>query len=230
MVYIIINKTRVLQLLKTIKRLFVKRLIEIKLIRFQILWRHNNPNNYTDAECIFPMNCVTVGYKSYGGLNVYSYSNGKDEKLQIGNFVSIANNVSFILGGNHNIDTVTSYPLKSFILNDYFKDSFSKGPIVIEDEVWIGFGVTITSGVRIGKGAIIATRSVVVKDVPPYSIYGGNPAKLIKYRFDEVLIAKLLQVDLQSFSKEFIANNIDCFYTKIDATTDLDFFLTKDTR
>ena len=103
---------------------------------------------------------------SYGLLNILSYS-PSNERLQIGNYVSIAPNVLFILGGNHQINTITNFPLYSLLISPNPIDSESKGLIVIEDEVWIGANATILSGVRIAKGAIIAAGSVVTKDVPP---------------------------------------------------------------
>ena len=85
---------------------------------------------------------------------------------------------------------------------------------VIEDDVWIGYGATILSGVTIGKGAIIGANSIVAKDVPPYAIYVGD--KIIKYRFKEDIIEKLLKTDLSKLTKEKIINNIDVIYTQIN--------------
>ena len=212
------------KLILVIKFILLQVLNKFKLISFQVLWKVNNYHNFTSVSKIFPLNCVDVGKKSYGELKVYSYSNGLNEKLIIGNYVSIANNVSFILGGNHNFDTITTYPLKSFVLNDHYKDTFSKGPIIIEDDVWIGFGVIILSGVKVGKGAIIAAGSVVTKNVPPYALIGGNPAKIIKYRFDGAVIDQLLKLDLSEFSDAFIQQNISTLYSKINSPKDLDFY------
>ncbi len=198
---------------------------KITLYKFQIVWRNNNKKNYTTVQNIFPKQCVKVGYKSYGNLNIHSYSNGAGEKLEIGNFVSIANNVNFILGGNHMTDTLTSFPVRTFFANTYFQDAFSKGPIIIEDEVWIGFGATILSGVKIGKGAIIAAGSIITKDVPPYAIMGGNPAKLIKYRFNQDIIESLLKINLLKMKDTFIIKNINAFYEKINDKDDVAFFL-----
>lgn len=211
--------------LKTLYYFYLKIKSKIDLLKFQVKWRNLNRNNYTSAGMIFPLKCVKVGYRSYGELNVYSYSNGKNEKLTVGDYVSIANNVSFVLGGNHNINTFTTYPLKTFVLNIPYEDAFSKGAINICNEVWIGFGATILSGVTIGKGAIIAAGSLVVKDVPPYSIFGGNPANLIKYRFNQEVIDDLLKMDLLNFKEDFIKDNIERFYTKIDSINDVEFFL-----
>lgn len=191
---------------------------------FSINWSLRNKHNFTTVGNIFPLNIVKIGNKTYGELNVYSYSNGDNELLEIGNLVSIANNVSFILGGNHLTNTISTYPFKQYYLNTNYKDSFSKGKITICDEVWIGFGVTILSGVTVGKGAVIAAGTLVNKDLPPYSICGGNPVRVIKYRFTNEIINELLQIDISQKSSEFIKNNIDSFYSPINTIEDLKLF------
>jgi virginiamycin A acetyltransferase len=180
----------------------------LQVIIFSVIWSRKNKHNRTLAGRVFPKDIVTVGNFSYGKLNVYSFSNGLGEKLEIGNFVSIADNVSFLLGGNHNLLRLTTFPINEMFLNIRYRDSISKGPIIIEDDVWIGFGSTILSGVRIGKGSVIAAGSVVVKDVEPYSVYGGNPAKLIKYRFDSSIIHELQALDLNEFFSRINESNI----------------------
>jgi len=94
------------------------------------------------------------------------------------------------------------------------KEAWSKGLIIVEDDVWIGTRVIILSGIRIGQGAIIGAGSVVTKDVPPYAIVGGDPARVIKYRFDEETVKQLIKIDFSRISKEFVLNNIDLLYDK----------------
>jgi len=132
-----------------------------------------------------------------------------DRKLIVGNFCSIANNVHIYLGGNHRTDWVTTYPF-GHIYQDIF-NSFdgkghpsTKGDVIIGNDVWIGDNVTIMSGVTIGDGAVIANNSHVVKNVEPYSIVGGNPAKLIKYRFKKEQIEKLLLIQWWNWDDEKI--------------------------
>lgn len=112
---------------------------------------------------------------------------GENAKLHIGKFCSIAANVQFLLGGNHHTEWCTTYPF-NVLLPDLCPDvehcAATNGDITIDNDVWIGNDVTILSGVNIGNGAVIANGAVVTKNVYPYSIVGGVPAKPIKDRFD----------------------------------------------
>ncbi|WP_208861323.1 CatB-related O-acetyltransferase [Flavobacterium plurextorum] len=153
---------------------------------------------------------------SYGVLNVESFGN-KEEALYIGDFVSIASNVLFILGGNHQINTFTTYPIKAHFVENFSEiDAQTKGAIILEDEVWLGSNVTVMSGVKIGKGAIVAAGSVVTKDVVPFSIVGGNPAKFIRWRIPEELIAERSKINLSDIGIEPIKKNIDVLYKTLD--------------
>jgi acetyltransferase-like isoleucine patch superfamily enzyme len=186
------------------------RKFRLKLFKFK--FRRRNKHNFVEIMNFIDLDKVRIGNYTYGFLNVQSYGNVA-EKLEIGNFVSIANNVTFILGGNHNLHTSLTYPIYSkFISENPDRDAKSKGPIIISDDVWIGFGAIILSGVSIGKGAVIAAGSVVVGDLEPYGIYGGNPCKLIRYRFEDRIINELMKVDLSALSADSCICNIDSFY------------------
>ena len=126
------------------------------------------------------------------------------DKLIIGKFCQIAAQVRFIMNGaNHALSGFSTFPFCAFgqewqdvpfgALGQEWKDA-SKGDTLIGNDVWIGYESLIMPGTKIGDGAIIATRSVITKDVAPYSIVGGNPAQLIRKRFDEKIIKKLLQL------------------------------------
>jgi virginiamycin A acetyltransferase len=123
--------------------------------------------------------------------------NGELPQVIIGKYCSIATNCSFILC-NHLINRVTTAPCPRnlFSHGKGGKSSYSKGDIVIENDVWMGANCTIVDGITIANGAVIAAGAVVVKSVPPYAIVGGNPAKIIKYRFSEEIIAKLEKLKL----------------------------------
>lgn len=186
----------------------------IKLIFFKKKWRKLNNHNFTSAGNMFPSDRIKVGNFSYGKLNISSFGN-INERLIIGNFVSIGGNVLFLLGGNHQYDCLTTYPFKKKVL---FKETeaITKGPIIIEDDVWIGNNAIILSGVKIGKGAIVAAGSVITKNVEPYSIVGGNPAKLIKYRFNQEIVKELIKLDLSKINKQFIVENEELLYKTIN--------------
>lgn len=203
--------------LKLINLFRVELVIYLKRKMQTVVWRMNNVHNSTSlALTVKNSDMITVGNHSYGELNVESYWN-TDEKLTIGNFVSIASDVKFILGGNHQINAFTTFPLKTKFVKDAPKDDAqTKGPIIIEDEVWIGCNAIILSGITIGKGAIVAAGSVVTKDVKPYTIVGGNPAKFIASRVSEDLIDDLLKAKILNEILKETLENIDHFYKPLD--------------
>jgi len=128
---------------------------------------------------------------------LYHYGN---ERLIIGRFCAIATNVKFMMNGaNHKLDGISTYPFPVFgngweTAMNLLIELPSKGDTVIGNDVWIGYESVIMPGVKIGDGAIIAAKSVVVKDVPPYTIVGGNPAHPIKQRFSDAEVAQLLEI------------------------------------
>jgi virginiamycin A acetyltransferase len=145
--------------------------------------------------------------------NVKYHFDFTGDKLIIGKFCMIASGVKFIMNGaNHLTKSISTYPFAIF--GQGWEKAMegktypNKGDIIIGNDVWIGHNATIMGGVRIGDGAIIATNSTVVKDVEPYSIVGGNPAKEIKKRFPDNTIVKLLKLKWWDWSIEKITENI----------------------
>ena len=184
-------------------------------------WHKLHPNSDTIPMNNFNFEQVSVGDYSYGELNVVDF--GGKCKLIIGNYVSIAQHVTFLLNAEHYLNHISTYPFKVKMLNTEKEESFGKGNIVIDDDVWIGYGATIMSGVHIGQGAVIAAGAIVTNNVPPYAIVGGNPAKLIKYRFEKSIVDRLSNVNYLSIDSAFVINNIDHFYKGIETEEDLDF-------
>lgn len=145
---------------------------------------------------------------------LYHYPINND-KLIIGKFCSIACGVKFIFNSaNHTLSSLSTYPFPLFYEEWELKrkdvaDSWdNKGDIIIGNDVWIGYEAIILSGVTIGDGAIIGARAVVTKDVPPYTIVGGIPAKPIKKRFSDETISLLLKIKWWDWPKERILKNI----------------------
>lgn len=145
----------------------------------------------------FEENCVLFNWPEFG------------DRLVIGNFCAIANGVKFLMGSaNHRMGSVTTYPFAAF--GGQWEDSVPphlsqlphKGNTVIANDVWLGRECVIMPGVHIGSGAIVAAHSVVTSDVPPYAVVGGNPARLIKMRFDSEMIELLQQLKWWDFKGE----------------------------
>lgn len=172
----------------------------------------------------------SIGKYSYGTPTILW--NVDNSKVVCGNFVCISDNVTIFLGNGrgHDSSFVTIYPF-GYINFDIFDNVVNNskntnGDVHIGNDVWIGYGSTIMSGVTIADGAVIAANSHVIKNVEPYSIVGGNPAKHIKYRFCSNQIEKLLQIKwwnwsdyrINAYMSLILSNNIDKFI--ITALTD----------
>ena len=150
-----------MKLIKYLKRKFLK--------KKEITWREQ----------------YDVGRGTYGDPKILRW--GAPTTLKVGSFCSIANDVTILLGGNHRSDWITTYPFTGVResakqIND---PPVSRGDVIIGNDVWIGLGAVILSGVRIGNGAVIGASAVVTRDVPPYSIVAGNPAEVARTRFSE---------------------------------------------
>jgi len=138
----------------------------------------------------------SMGRHSYAPPRVIRYQ-WDTARLSIGSFCSIAWDATFMLGGNHHLDRVTTFPLRVKLgLPDGAADgaAASRGDIVVGHDVWIGADALILSGVTIGSGAVVGTRAVVTKDVRPYAVVVGNPAREIRRRFTDQQIAALLAI------------------------------------
>jgi len=188
----------------------------IALYQFRREWRKRNPLNTTIAKNCYDIDSVTVGNYTYGAIRVINYN--RRERLSIGAFCSLAQEVTFILNADHNINTISSFPYKVKVLGQSLEGT-SKGDIIIDDDVWIGYRATILSGVHIHQGAVIAAGAVVTHDVPPYAVVGGVPARIIKKRFSEDVIDVLLSIDYSKLTKELISSHIDELYVSIEGLT-----------
>lgn len=156
-----------------------------------------------------------AGPEDFEKKNVLYHYPFMEDKLIIGKFCALATDVKFIMNGaNHKISGLSTYPFSIFG-NGWEKvmpkpgELPYKGDTVVGNDVWIGYDTTIMPGIHIGDGAIIASKSVVVKDVPPYTIVGGNPAQVIKSRFDEPTIKKLLEIKWWNWDIKKITDNLE---------------------
>ncbi|RUW28200.1 CatB-related O-acetyltransferase [Mesorhizobium sp. M4B.F.Ca.ET.215.01.1.1] len=130
-------------------------------------------------------------------LDGHSFFNCTEQSpVEIGSFCAIAPGVRFFCQANHPTDTAANYALQHqlFKTKSTFEYLRTNGPIKLGHDVWIGTDAIVLSGVTIGDGAVIAARSVVARDVPPYAIVGGNPARIIKYRFPDQTIAAMQKI------------------------------------
>jgi acetyltransferase-like isoleucine patch superfamily enzyme len=194
-------------LFRILKTIFKFCATKYSLYNYKKKWRDINHHNETMPKNVFDISQVKIGRYTYGGISVLKHSNS-DEKLYIGDFCSIAPNVQFILGSDHKYNCISTFPFKVKVIGQQY-EALSKGDIRVLDDVWIGYGSIILSGVTINQGAIVVAGSVVTKDVPHYAIVGGNPARIIKYRFDQCIIDKLVKIDFSKLDYELINSNIN---------------------
>jgi len=126
------------------------------------------------------------------GLDIKNWAS--QEKVKIGKFCSLGRNITIYIDGNHDYNNFTTFPFKEIFKWDCPLTVWGKKGPVIGNDVWIADSCVIFSGVNIGDGAVIAGQSVVTKDVEPYTIVGGNPARFIKYRFNEDIRKYMLEL------------------------------------
>lgn len=184
----------------------------INMLLVNYKWRRKNKHNKTNLVHNIKFSKIHIGNGTYGNLDVISFST-TNEKLVIGNYCSISNNVKFLLSGNHCYKTLSTFPFKRQITSPTTIESQSKGPIIIYDDVWIGYGSILLSGITIGQGAIIGAGSVVAKDIPPYAIFVGND--IIKYRFNKEIRNKLINIDFSKIKNKEIKDKIEYLYQEI---------------
>ncbi len=145
-----------------------------------------------------------IGDNTYGRPNIFGGG-----ELCIGSFCSISTSATISLGAEHHSDWITTYPM-NLICKDIVKETtFSKGKVTIGNDVWIADDALILSGVTIGDGAVIGAKAVVAKDVKPYEIVAGNPAKHVRFRFSETQIEKLLEIKWWNWEIDKVKAEID---------------------
>ena len=182
-----------------------------------------------DKTCVVGSSCNLVDLT----MNRFSYC-GNDCQIinaEIGAFCSISDHV-FIGGAEHPMDWISTSPVFQNVHHSGPKKRFAKFDLpktkktIIGNDVWIGHGVTIKQGVAIGNGAVLGSNTLVTKDVPPYAIVGGVPAKLIRYRFSKEIIDRLEEIQWWNLSDEKITKMVDLFHVKNPTLIDINrYFL-----
>lgn len=170
----------------------------------------SNPNIIIKGTKSYYSNAYTENFENYVVRYLYGdkYSLShftapfEYDKLYIGNYVCIGAEAVIIMGGNntHRMDWFSCYPFAEKIVESYQQ----RGDTIIGDGVWIGMRAIIMPGIKIGEGAVIAAGAVVTKDVAPYNVVGGNPAKTIKQRFDDETIKKLLELKIYNYPEKIL--------------------------
>lgn len=173
----------------------------------------NGPNIEVGAYTIY--NDFVHDPRDFEKNNVLYHYPVNGDRLKIGKFCSVACGAKFLFtSGNHSLQSLSTYTFPIFYEQwgldpKNIRDAWdNKGDIVIGNDVWIGYEAVILSGVTVGDGAVIGTRAVVTKDVPPYTIVGGVPARPIRRRFDPQTIARLEELRWWDWEEERIARNL----------------------
>lgn len=158
-------------------------------------------------SAIYPQ--YQIGEGTYGELFIFDWKDG-GTTITIGSYCCFSFRCSVLLGGDHRTDWVTTYPFSAIwdCAADIQGHPASKGDIHIGSDVWAGAECIVLSGVTIGDGAVIGARSVVNKDIPPYAIAVGNPARVIGYRFEPEVITRLLDIAWWHWPKDRIERAI----------------------
>lgn len=169
---------------------------------------------------------TTWGRGTYGEPAILCFDG--ISRLSVGAYVSFASEVSILLGTNHKKGTVTTYPRSRLDNTITQTQTNDPGNVVIGNDVWIGYGVTIIGPVTIGNGAIIGAGAVVVSDIPPFAVAVGVPAKVVKYRFDHETISALERIAWWNWEEGAIKKSQNLLYSVDEAKSFVEAFDKKD--
>jgi acetyltransferase-like isoleucine patch superfamily enzyme len=168
-----------------------------------------------------PLPGVEIGRHTYGLSKKSFFVPHENVPVRIGSFCSIGPDVLFICAAEHRVDTATTFPIQ--FVNGKIRNgngTVGKGPITVGHDVWIGARCIVLSGVTIGNGAVLGAGSIVTRDIPPYAIAVGNPARTIRYRFAPDVIRRLQSLEWWNWSDDLIGERVELL-----TATDVDRFL-----
>ena len=161
---------------------------------------------------------IVVGVGTYGLKRSLVQMSTSRDRLIIGNYCSIGPGVRFVCEG-HLTDSVSTFPFRTLLCESVLGnvDSVSRGPVILGNDVWIGANAIILSGVTVGHGAIVGAGAIVTRDLPPYSLAVGAPARAVRLRFEPEQISALLKIAWWNWPECKVKNCIDDFYLDIDS-------------
>ncbi|MBN1459931.1 MAG: CatB-related O-acetyltransferase [Armatimonadetes bacterium] len=172
------------------------------------------PGSQISPNSVVPKGRITIGRGTYGCPTILVYH--PRDSVSIGNYCSIGPEVLIITSGGHRSDTSCQYPFKKRLNPKVVNtDVVTKGPIIIGNDVWLGARSIVLSGVTVGDGALVAAGAIVVEDVPSFGVVGGNPARLIRMRFDSDVIAALLRIRWWNWPEDKLLANLDDLYLPV---------------
>jgi len=189
------------KLIKQILSIIKNRILSQNIINGTLMLGSNSTisDSKLEGSLFTGVNCIIKGVNFEGEIKVGNYTTlwgpniNLNGRIEIGSFCSLANNVSFF-ENEHNYKKITTYYIFRNLFGENENERISKGIIKLGCDVWVGSSVIILSGVSVGHGVVIAANSVVISDLPPYSICAGSPAKVIKFRFEDRVINRLLEI------------------------------------
>lgn len=180
--------------------------------RLAQLARHRVLRHWTEAPDPLNHPQISVGRHTYGlgPFTIRLYRD--DDRVQIGAFCSVSPRVAIVTSGEHYSDRVSTFPFDAMIARRGNARDVRPGGVIVENDVWVGTGATIMSGARLRNGCIVGAGAVVRAEVPPYAIVAGVPARVLRYRFDEDIRSKLLDIAWWNWPDEVIRQRLDDFY------------------
>ena len=184
------------------------------IIGARFAWRRKFPGGTWLGGNPIGTENIYIGRYTYGPVDIVTSED--NPRLNIGDFCSIAPDVTFVIGDEHPVNLFSTFPFKVMCLNESSKEAFGKGGVIIGNDVWLGYRATVLDGVKIGQGGVVAAGAVVTKDVEPYTIVGGVPAKPIKRRFSQDVIDRLLEFDYSKVDEGFVRAHLEQLYRPLD--------------